>query len=511
MDKQKPFEINRVDIMRWFMEKLTVRVKMTFAFILVFIALLAVGVVSYVNTDKLLNASKQVSHTHEVLENLDVIIQLLQEAETGQRGFLITGENRYLEPYNHAVANIQKSLDGVTSSTSDNANQQKRIGTLRPLIAAKLVELKETIELRRGVDGFAKAKVVVLTDKGKKVMDDIHTTITEMQNDELRLLKLREASVASASSVAHWVIAWVTIIGLLLVVLLTYWIMRILSQVRTSGLQLASAVVEIQSTAAEQATGATEQTAASSEVLATVEELSSASEEISNNANAVKDSAEETLRGMNEIQVKVAEMADKILALGEKSQSIGKVVEIIENIAGETKLLALNAAIEAAHAGEAGTGFAVVAAEIRNLSEMSTESTTEIRTLILKIQSETDKVVVGVEDSTKQTAEGLRLVNEVSQQAITISTVTDQQKRAVDQVLGAMTNIDQASKQFTQTSNSAIEVAAGLAEQAEHLKRVLGEGRQGNIAKTTAPKAQHDNRDLYANRSEDKPMNEDKK
>ncbi|PHQ78513.1 MAG: hypothetical protein COB66_08765 [Coxiella sp. (in: Bacteria)] len=472
------------------MEKLTVRVKMFVAFLFVFIALLAVGIVSYVNTETLLNAAGRVTHTHKVLDGLHKILSLLQDAETGQRGFLITGEQRYLAPYVAALPAIKKEIAHVKALTSDNNNQQERITELTPLVTAKLEELNETIVLRRSVDGFSKAKEVVLTDKGKKVMGELRGVLAEMQQEENDLLMVREVAVVSASSTSYWVILWVTAAGLLLVMLLTYWIMRILGQVRESGLQLAKAVIEIQASATEQATGATEQTAAASEVLATVEELSSASEEISKNANAVKTSAEETLNGMNEIQVKVAEMADKILALGEKSQSIGKVVEIIENIAGETKLLALNAAIEAAHAGEAGTGFAVVAAEIRNLSEMSTESTTEIRNLILRIQSETDKVVVGVEDSTKQTAEGLRLVNEVTQQAITITTVTDQQKRAVDQVLGAMTSIDQTSKQFTKSTERSIEVATSLAQQALHLKKVLGESDGDESLRTRSRHAQ---------------------
>ncbi|MCH9644020.1 MAG: CHASE3 domain-containing protein [Gammaproteobacteria bacterium] len=456
------------------MDKITVRARIAAAFLIVFCALIVVGVVSSISMERLLSESKLVSHTHNVVEKLELLLTHIQDAETGERGFLITGNESYLEPYNNAIPLINSGVNVIKNLTSDNITQQKNIRILKPFISNRLSQLKKVINIRR-TKGFEAARAVILTGKGKKTMDQIRSQIRGMEDEEFRLLKIRDAVLANDTAASEWTIIIITLIALIIIGFLTYWIMRILSQVRKSGLSLAGATVEIQATSTEQAAGAAEQTAASSEVLATMEELATASEQIANNAESVKSAADETLKGMNEIQKRVTTMADKILSLGEKSQSIGKVVEIIENISGETKLLALNAAIEAAHAGEAGTGFAVVAAEIRNLSEMSTESTSEIRNLILKIQGETDKAVVGVEDSTKQVDEGIRLVNEVTQQAITISTVTNQQKRAAEQVLSAMTNIDAASKQFTETTARSAEVANQLGEQATNLREVLGE------------------------------------
>jgi len=176
---------------------------------------------------------------------------------------------------------------------------------------------------------------------------------------------------------------------------------------------------------------------------------------------------------MTEIQSKVGETAKKILSLGEKSQSIGNVVKIIEDLAEQTNLLALNAAIEAAHAGDAGKGFAVVASEVRKLSERSSESTSEIRSLIAEIQAETNSAVLGVEDSTREVARGLELVQSTVQQAKEISLGTAQQKSAAEQVVIAMRNIDQVVKQFVVSTKQASSSAIQLDAQASQMKNAV--------------------------------------
>ena len=87
--------------------------------------------------------------------------------------------------------------------------------------------------------------------------------------------------------------------------------------------------------------------------------------------------------------------------MNEDVQSIGKIVQLINDISDQTNLLALNASIEAARAGEAGRGFAIVAEEVRSLAEQSSQSTKSIRSIIETIRKKSEKVVSAVTDSLK--------------------------------------------------------------------------------------------------------------
>ncbi|HEX8949306.1 MAG TPA: CHASE3 domain-containing protein [Dissulfurispiraceae bacterium] len=139
-----------------------------------------------------------VHHTHKVLERLESVLSLLKDAETGQRGYIITGDDRYLEPYHAAVREIDRRIGELRELTSDNPAQQQRLNSIEPLVASKLSELNETISLRKS-RGFKATAQVVLTDRGKQIMDSIRGVIAGMRDEEDGLLKLRyEKSKASA-------------------------------------------------------------------------------------------------------------------------------------------------------------------------------------------------------------------------------------------------------------------------------------------------------------------------
>src|SRR5580693_1442059 len=106
--------------------------------------LLLVGLVAYRSTDALIENDHLVTHTHAIIENLAHVVSVAKDAETGQRGYLLTGDEAYLEPYQSATSTIGPVLAELRRLTADSPRQQARIDEAESLIGAKLAELKRT-------------------------------------------------------------------------------------------------------------------------------------------------------------------------------------------------------------------------------------------------------------------------------------------------------------------------------------------------------------------------------
>src|SRR5579862_3254911 len=173
---------------------------------LALVILMVTGGGAYRSTRVLISNFRWVVHTDEVMMNLERLLCMVQDAETGQRGFVITGEERYLAPYNDALPRVQPAISAIKRLTADNPGQQRRIEILNPLVAGKLIELQVVIDLRRA-KGFEPAMREVSTDKGKKTMDGIRSLIGEMEGEERQLLQQRtEESEASAQNTQYTII-----------------------------------------------------------------------------------------------------------------------------------------------------------------------------------------------------------------------------------------------------------------------------------------------------------------
>lgn len=143
--------------------------------------------------------SDLVDHTHRVTElSKDVLIQLV-DAETGQRGYLLTGRDPYLATFMAASPRIGASISQLRSQTADNPAQQERLNRLAKLVEAKLAELRRTIELRRTA-GLEPALAIVNSDQGKGTMDEIRNVLADMQTEEAGQLSRRLAARGAAAS-----------------------------------------------------------------------------------------------------------------------------------------------------------------------------------------------------------------------------------------------------------------------------------------------------------------------
>jgi len=171
---------------------------------------------------------------------------------------------------------------------------------------------------------------------------------------------------------------------------------------------------------------------------------------------------------INDVAAVVRTAAEQMSALNAESKKISGIVEVIKDIAGQTNLLALNAAIEAARAGEHGRGFAVVADEVRSLSERTTRSTGEISQMVLAIQQSTEGVVAGVDRGVDLVDSSVAIARDAGE---AIGRLQEMAQR-VAQVVG---DVDVALREQSAASNDVAKKIEDVASQAEESSAIAHE------------------------------------
>ncbi|KAF3890136.1 MULTISPECIES: response regulator [Nostocales] len=152
------------------------------------VILVLIGVVSYQETQIFIKTSHQVIKIQDKINILEELFSALKDAETGQRGYLLTGKTTYLKPYESALGTVNEKIEKLKNSSLENPQQQKQLKILESLISAKLAELQQTIDLRqqKGVDS---ALQIVRTDIGKNLMDELRKVVLEIKNEKKKQLE----------------------------------------------------------------------------------------------------------------------------------------------------------------------------------------------------------------------------------------------------------------------------------------------------------------------------------
>ena len=219
--------------MKWSVER-----SILAGFALALVILIAISMDSYRVTLSVEDATALRAHSNQVRLELQTLLSHLQDAETGQRGFLITGDETYLDPYNTAASAVSGEVAALRSLTADNPAQQQRLDTLEPLIAAKLAEMQQTIDLRR-TQGFAAAQALVNTNRGQQNMDQIRGVLGAMQAEEDNLYQARDAALARQLVTVRWVAVGGGALAVLIVLLALLVIQRELNQRQSAEANLA--------------------------------------------------------------------------------------------------------------------------------------------------------------------------------------------------------------------------------------------------------------------------------
>ncbi|MBD0364148.1 MAG: CHASE3 domain-containing protein, partial [Coleofasciculus sp. C3-bin4] len=154
------------------------------------VILVAIGAISYRNTSRFVQTIARVENQQEVIGEIQELLSQLTEAETEERGYLLTGDEAYLKPYQTAITDINRSLKDLRQLTANNPKQQQKLDALEPLIARRLALLEKVIDLRQRQNVEA-ALQVVLSGEGKQLMDEIQKELTQMKNQQASLLQQR--------------------------------------------------------------------------------------------------------------------------------------------------------------------------------------------------------------------------------------------------------------------------------------------------------------------------------
>ncbi|TSJ39732.1 hypothetical protein FO440_18515 [Mucilaginibacter corticis] len=281
-----------------------------------FIMLVAVGLLSYFFIRNLLQSDRAVAHSNAVIFNLERTLSLMKDAETGQRGYLLTGREQFLTPYLGAYPQALQLVGAVTALTRDNAQQQKNMAAVRAVMLQRMTGLEAVVaKKRQGLPVSASD-----LDAGKAAMDSLRKAIERTEQAEQTLL-------AERSGLLNRYAVWtpVLIIGAILIALAIglFSYFRVSADIREKD----RLRVELQRKEEETAAFNEELTAANEEITAANEELSAINGELAE--------AREELVAVNEnLEQKVKERTRELAASEEETQALNEeLVSINEELA----------------------------------------------------------------------------------------------------------------------------------------------------------------------------------
>ncbi|MBY0239612.1 MAG: CHASE3 domain-containing protein [Burkholderiaceae bacterium] len=465
-------------------------------------------------------------HTYEVIDNASGILESLLNIETGQRGYALTGKDASLEPLQAGQKKFGEYLSRIQQLTSDNPQQQQR---LKELATAQQQWLSTAIEpaiaLRRGGDTpEALAEVVSYeqSNKGKAAMDSMRALLGQIIQMERALLAERTEQAERQRTRTDFVLigggVLTAALSVLLAIMLTRNITRPLGEAvalaqRVAQGDLSSRIVvrgkdeigtllqalkdmnssldnivrEVRSGTDSIATASAEISAGNMDLSSRTEQQASSLEETASSmeelTSAVKQNADSASHARalatsaSDIALKGGEMMTEVVgtmgAINESARKIADIISVIDGIAFQTNILALNAAVEAARAGEQGRGFAVVATEVRNLAQRSAGAAKEIKTLIDDSVGTVDLGSKLVDRAGATMQEVVQSVQRVSAIISDIAAASEEQRNGIEQVNGAVTQMDQVTQQNAALVEEAAAAANAMQDQAASLSAAV--------------------------------------
>lgn len=529
-----------------------------------------ISTILFFSIGSLIESSRWVEHTHSVLEHTSSLGKSMVDMETGQRGFMLTGNDDFLEPYHAGMKLFEKQIEEAKELVDDNPPQVKRFERVNELKKKWVKDAGQyEIDLKKQVDrgdlmphalkNVLEGKMPDGSDQpaghksGKDIMDDIRVELEEIEGIERGLLKQRAAANQRTAGLAKGTALYGTLLAILIGAGLIFYLSKLLfgqlgeepkalqmiSQRIADGdlkVEFSEKILKSQGTLAKSFSDmvthlkdlisnidvsskeAADKTIDLSRVLSEIKSLSeemsaqsrmvaAASEQSSSNMTNIASSVEEISSSINGTATAVEEMSSTISEISRNCQKessiaaeanaravstntlmkkleksadqVGKILEIISDIADQTNLLALNATIEAASAGEAGKGFAVVANEVKELAKQTAQATDQIGTQIKEMRTNTSESVQAIGEITAKIEEvnliSQTIVSAIEEQTATISEISRNVSSVSEATNDVSNNVQDSAKGLTEISSNI----AGFDQSIHEINSKMGHGQKG--------------------------------
>jgi len=408
------------------------------------------------------------------------IAKAMVEQESGLRGFLVTGQEEFLEQYNAGQAALETHLTKLQKLMAEDAENLELVSQLKQL-ATKWVEksaapnIAARREMNKNTIGLTDIVAYIETNQGKKLMDEMRELLKQFIGTEQSLLATREQEATNTSHMLINVTLFGTVIALIfgvtIIILVTRNIMRIVglvidstSSVSVATKQIAQGNMNLSQRTEQQAASLQETTASMEEMTGTVQQNTDNARQASQLAKEARNRAEQ---GGDLVSSAVAAMTE----INTSGKKVADIIGVIDEIAFQTNLLALNAAVEAARAGDQGRGFAVVATEVRSLAQRSAAAAKEIKGLIQDSVSKTEEGTRLVNQSGTTLEEIVRVVKKVSDMVAEIASASEEQSAGIQQVNKAVMQLDEITQQNAALVEEAAAASESMKIQAQNLKK----------------------------------------
>ncbi|MEG3860887.1 methyl-accepting chemotaxis protein [Microcoleus sp. herbarium12] len=524
-------------------KKLTIKQILWLGFSTIIMLIIVANLVAQHTKATLVKSLDNVTLSYKLLQELAQLDMLLLEAESGQRGYLYTGKENFLDPYNEANASINVQLAELRDKIR-NPKQQEKFGELQTLIKERIDYLETTIQ-RRKSGREQEVKTIVSAGTGLKIMAKLRGKITEIKETENELLddrkKLaREAEIFSnyfaasstliivgVSGLIYWMIirnisqslgiavkvaeevsagnltanisaSYQGEIGKLLAGFksMTQSLNSLLWQVQNSGIQVTNSSHEIAGSGKELEANVTEQLASIIEVKATTKKIAATSRQLKQAMEGITSTFQTTTiaaeggrRNLSQMENTMRDLATATISISsqltnisDKANNINQIIITITKVADQTNLLSLNAAIEAEKAGKYGMGFAVVAREIRRLAEQTAVATLDIEKMVKEMQA---AVSTGVTEMNKFT-------EEVNDSVEDMESVSWQLTEIIEQVQAITPRFSVVNQGMEAQSEGAQQISEVMVDLSQSADRTAGALREINGAISQLNEASQD-------------------